>query len=531
MACYLQWYSSGSLLQGHLFSAISLPLEILVVFWIVFKLRPNTAENQAPVVLQVLNSLDDYNGTSTIAAAENGNDSKKQILWANSSDCIRTFATAKLLQNASNFPPFHLSYADKYGHEEGQIGLDEIVTVKNAIAEGVDNVTSPISVEPLLQKNIDDVWHLPSKFDNFFDTILLDQYIGASSALGLSDWGVEDKIRMNRLRFFFASLMKSLKADGRVVVNSIAKKDMKKYVQLFKEAGYKLQQFITKKENIKLQLPFGILPNIYKEFPLEPVFTICASIDSTILERFSVRLENGNFDDNDNRSTMCAVNNANEYDKEEILLDQTQILFRYYFWVFVSLLCYFVVLVLAVKYWNNLLFPGNVGMPLYFCNNILSLLQGAPITFVIQFKLLYDNMTGLPRATSAKVNWLGFVYVVTAYIVATIQTLPLWIYNICFQYYFLQEVIGIPTTSVLSGIISAAFFFIMYRLIYKHLFTEKQEEKELKEEDFLVLDKGSAGNQSIVELTDVVSVSKPNETEDKVNENAAATATSNPMQH
>ena len=161
------------------------------------------------------------------------------------------------------------------------------------------------------------------------------RYVSVSSALGLSDFGVEDKVRMNRLRLFFASLMKSLKADGRVIVNSIPQKDIKKSVKLFKEAGYKVKQIIHKVESFKLQLPFGILPNIYKEFPKEDVFTICAQRDFTILE--NLKLEN---DDDDNRATMCAVNNTDDYDKEEVLLDQTQILYRYYFWVFVTLLCY-----------------------------------------------------------------------------------------------------------------------------------------------------------------------------------------------
>lgn len=144
-------------LNGHIFATF-IPSCFLSLLFIVFKIRPKQAEEEAQRVLQVLNNLEGFNGTSTVAAAEN--DSKTQILWADSMDCIRAFATAKLLQNVreeNSFPPFHLSYADKYGHEEGQVGLDEIVTVKNAIAEGVENVTSPISVEPVLQKNIDDV--------------------------------------------------------------------------------------------------------------------------------------------------------------------------------------------------------------------------------------------------------------------------------------------------------------------------------------------------------------------------------------
>ena len=358
--------------------------------------------------------------------------------------------------------------------------------------------------------------YLPSKFDNFFDAILVARYVSVSSALGLSDFGVEDKVRMNRLRLFFASLMKSLKADGRVIVNSIPQKDIEKSVKLFKEAGYKVKQIIHKVESFKLQLPFGILPNIYKEFPKEDVFTICAQRDFTILE--NLKLEN---DDDDNRATMCAVNNTNDYDKEEVLLDQTQILYRYYFWVFVTLLCYLIVLVLTIAYWDKLQFPGNAGMPQYFAWNILGLLQNAPLTFMIEFKLLYDNMTGLPRATSEKIHMLGFVYVVTAYIVATIQTLPYWIFSIIFRYYFLQEVIGLPSTDVLSSVITGVLFTIIVRYILVKIVYNKEEEEEYGVDD--PCDSAVNQSNSIVELTDVVSGK-----EKKLNENVAAT--SNPIQ-
>ena len=134
-------------------------------------------------------------------------------------------------------------------------------------------------------------------------------------------------------------------------------------------------------------------------------------------------------------------------------------------------------------------------MPEYFCWNILGLLQNAPITFVIEFKLLYDNMLNLPRATSAKVHMIGLTYVVTAYIIATVQTLPYWLFAIFFRYYFLQEVIGLKTTNALSGLICAIVAAMIIYLIRVKCLKKAEEEED-----------PSAENQSMIELSDVSNI-------------------------
>lgn len=453
IACYLQWYSEGNPLYGNIFGVIFQPYIFIFTCWIAYSLRPKLAETEAQRFVQIISTLEELKPLK-LGVAEDA--SRAQILYADSYDGMRPLKYCRALKDAmedknSKVPPFHMHYADKFGNGYGQIGIDEIVVRRNAIAEGVGELSTAICIEPGTAQGTDDVWHIPADFENRFDIVVFNRFILVSMGLGLASWFIEENVRLNRVRFFMADILGCLKPQGYVVVCGLTtREEGNKIKKLFREAGYKTKEIVHLVEKTKLKIPWTDI--VVTEWLNDDVYSLIGERDSGLLDNDRKNKDNAA----KNRASVFSASIEYQYsenDSDIITAGAVQNIF--YFWIVICVVCYFLFIAMTVGFWPHFQFPSKMGMPNYFGWNLLSLIQSAPMTFVVDWWLLYDTMTNMPRPTSYKVHILGAKLVFAAYVVSLVQTLPIWIVSVLFRYFFLQEVLGIPTASFYNGLITS----------------------------------------------------------------------------
>jgi hypothetical protein len=100
---------------------------------------------------------------------------------------------------------------------------------------------------------------------------------------------------------------------------------------------------------------------------------------------------------------------------------------------------------------------------------MLGLITSSPPVFVVDFYALWYQMHGTLHPTASEIHTMGAAYICMAFILAWVQTLPMWIVSTLIKYYFLQKVCGISANSALASALVTAIIVVLISVIMSKL--------------------------------------------------------------
>jgi hypothetical protein len=349
-ACYLQWYSPGSILYGNF--GFMIIIGVIVWFlWISFYIRPKMVKKQILHFSNVLELLVNF-------------EEKKEelnILYIDAFDGLRPLniaAEIKERNNNNSFPNFNIDVADKYGNTPGTIDIDVNVLKRTSILLGMSdgNCTTNIITLPPAIDNLDvNIINLSQLSSDSYDYILTSHYLMMSSMLKLAGMTNDPIIVWNRITILFAELHRVLKPCGYVVINVDSLDKCEKFRGTLKTCNY----FSSVKIHPAAQGMFSS-----KSYS---IIAVKKSDSTTIRDTVA--------------SNLIKINNSNILSKDECYKIWLQ-------FILINIIIFSSFVFISTYFFNSFLFPIEAGMNNYFIYQLISIVTSSPLLLIVGLSLL-----------------------------------------------------------------------------------------------------------------------------------------------